>query len=280
MTRLKPLDIEDISAQLDNYDAELSIKTGCTLLGIACHAVETEKNIIQDLIVSVKVGVVSMTCGEGIISGFADAIKNIASHMGFKAFATRHTDISGIAEAIENKADILMMADDNRFVALHLKHHRLIDNSSATGKGYAAGLDLMNNGVKGEKCLVIGCGPVGQSAASALLNFGAIVSVYDINQQRCMNLAEELNRSFDRNIKIESALESALKNYRLLIEATDAANVISEKNITPKTYIAAPGMPLGLNATAYEKVYDRLLHDPLQIGAATMLVSAVIKDLC
>jgi pyrrolysine biosynthesis protein PylD len=279
VTRLKSLDIESISAQLDNYDAELRIKTGCTLLGLACHAVETEKNIIQDLIVSFKVGVVPTTCGKGIISGFADAIKSIASHMGFKAFTTRHTDISGIAEAIENKADILMMADDNRFVALHLKHHRLIDNSSATGKGYAAGLDLMNKGVKGEKCLVIGCGPVGRSAASALINFGAIVSVYDINQQRCRDLAEELNRSFDRNIKIERTLESALKNYRLLIEATDAANVISDKNITPETYIAAPGMPLGLNAAAYEKVYDRLLHDPLQIGSATMLVSAVIKDL-
>ena len=38
MTRLKTLDIAGISAGLDRYDAELLIKTGCTLRGLACQA--------------------------------------------------------------------------------------------------------------------------------------------------------------------------------------------------------------------------------------------------
>ena len=276
MTRLKSQDIADINARLDRYDAELKVKTGNTLLGIACHAVGIGEKIVQDLTVSAKVGVVPMTCGKGVIAGFAEAVRQIAVHIGFNAFVTRHTDVAGIAEVFENKTDILTMADDNRFVALHLKNYRVIDNTVATGKGFAAGLDLMSGGLKGKSCLVIGCGPVGRNAASALINFGAKVAVYDINQQQCKVVAEQLTRSFDTNIEVETSLEYALRRHRLLIEATNSTNVIGEKDITPETYIAAPGIPLGLSAAAYEKAMDRLLHDPLQIGVAAMLLSVVI----
>jgi pyrrolysine biosynthesis protein PylD len=276
VTRLKSHNIADINAQLGSYDAELKVKTGNTLLGIACHAVGVGKKTAQDLITSIKVGVVPMTCGEGAIEYFADTVRQIAAHIGFNAFVTRHTDTAGIAEAFEKKSDILMIADDNRFVALHLRNYRLIDNTVATGKGFAAGLDLMSGGLKGKSCLVIGCGPVGRNSASALINFGAKVTVYDTNQHRCRVVAEQLNRSSDRNIEVATSLEYALRGHCLFIEATNSTNVISEKDITPETYIAAPGMPLGLNAAAYEKVIDRLLYDPLQIGVATMVVSAVI----
>lgn len=276
MTRLKSQNIADINARLDRYDAELKVKTGNTLLGIACHAVGMGEKIVQDLTASAKVGVVPMTCGKGVIAGFADTVRQIAAHIGFNAFVTRHTDAAGIAEAFENKTNILMMADDNRFVALHLNQYRVIDNAVATGKGFAAGLDLMSGGLKGKRCLVIGCGPVGQNAASALIQFGADVSVYDINQQKCKRVAEQLNRSFNTPIEVETSLEFALSRHRFLVETTNSTNVIDEKDITPETYIAAPGIPLGLSAAAYEKAMDRLLHDPLQIGVAAMLLSAVI----
>jgi len=41
--------------------------------------------------------------------------------------------------------------------------------------------------------------------------------------------------------------------------------------------VAAPGMPLGLTAAAAEKTGLRLLHDPLQIGVATMAVEALAR---
>jgi pyrrolysine biosynthesis protein PylD len=40
------------------------------------------------------------------------------------------------------------------------------------------------------------------------------------------------------------------------------------------TYISAPGMPTGLGAGALKKLSGRYLHDPLQIGVATMIVEA------
>lgn len=46
--------------------------------------------------------------------------------------------------------------------------------------------------------------------------------------------------------------------------------------ITPQTYIAAPGMPLGLTRGAVEKIGDRLFHDPLQTGVAIMAIEATL----
>lgn len=277
MTRLKPHDIANINSELDNYDDQLRYKTGSTLRGIACHAVGVEEKAIQDMIAPVKVGVISMTCGEGVISGFADTVGQIVAHIGFNTFVTRHTDVAGLAEAFEKKPDILILADDDRFVAIHIRHYRVIDNAVATGQGFAAGLDLMVGGLTGKRVLVIGCGQVGQNAVTALLNYDARISVYDINQHRCNDFAEQLKRSLNADIVVENSLKRALNEHRLFIEATNSMNIISENEITPETYIAAPGIPLGLSPTAYVKVMDRLLHDPLQIGVATMAVSAAIQ---
>jgi hypothetical protein len=45
--------------------------------------------------------------------------------------------------------------------------------------------------------------------------------------------------------------------------------------ITARTYIAAPGVPLGLTAAAAVKAAPRLLHDRLQIGVAAMAVASL-----
>ncbi len=50
MTRLKTLDIAKISAELDQYDKELLVKTGCNLRGIAFRSAGVEEKTAQDLI--------------------------------------------------------------------------------------------------------------------------------------------------------------------------------------------------------------------------------------
>lgn len=270
MTRLMSQDIMDISVSLHRFDTELQEKTGRTLLGIACHAAGTEERLAKDFIPSVRIGVIPMTCGQGLIEGFAEAVESILAHIGFKAFVTQNTDVSGIAETFENNADIIMLADDRRFVALILKSCCVIDNAVATGKGFTAGLDLMAGGLKGQEVLVIGCGPVGQNAAEALIHLGAKVSAYDINQKRCRNLAEQISRSHEVGMVIETSLEHALNNHRFVIEATNSADVICGKDIGSETLIAAPGMPLGITMAAYRESKARILHDPLQTGVATM----------
>ena len=275
MTRLKTDDVINIAASMAEYEVELTAKTGLTLRGIACHAAGVREDDIETILENVSVGVIPISSGEGIISGFCESVKDIVIHLGCRAFITQTADVAGLVEAFEKTTDILMFADDNRFVALHTRYRRIIDNSVATGQGFAAGLDLMAGGLKDGNTLVIGCGPVGISAIETLIRAGARVSVYDIDQDRCRAVAESLGQRLNSKISSQSDFEAALANSRFIIDATPVANIIHDRHITPETYIGAPGVPIGLTDDAYSKISDRILHDPLQIGVATMLVSAL-----
>jgi len=275
MTRLRSTDIAGISARLSEYDEELLAKTGRTLTGLACYAVGLGEEEIAAVMANVRIGVVPIGWGLGLIGGFSETTRDILKHIGFQAFITDGSNVSGLAEALEKRADIIFLSDDDHFVALNVECRRVVDNAEATGKGFAAGLNLMSGGLQGQETLVIGCGPVGTSAAMTLADYGALISVYDIEPSRSRQLARALDRKQNIKIRIESDLCRALSKHRFWVEATNSADIIRAKDLSPTTYIAAPGMPLGLNPAARKKVSQRLLHDPLQIGVATMGMAAL-----
>ena len=101
---------------------------------------------------------------------------------------------------------------------------------------------------------MLGAGPVGRSAAQTLLFQGAAVSIYDINRQLCLDLKQ------------------ALSAHLYVIDATPMPDFIHADCISQDTIVAAPGVPIGLTAEALKKIDNRLLHDRLQIGLATMLM--------
>ena len=274
MTRLITKDISNIAANLKNYDSELVARTGCSLSGIACRAAEIDEAQIKNLLPEIRGGVIPISSGEGVIGGFAEAVLNILLHMGAKAFVTRTTDVAGIAESFEKKADIVMLADDERFVALHIRSRSIADNAVCTGKAFATGLSLMAGGLKGREVLVIGCGPVGRSAAKTLIRMGSRVSVSDIHIEPLMEWVETLGQATDQKIQIVKALDPALQQHQFIIDASPARDIIHAQHITPQTYVSAPGFPCGLDAEAQAKLSNRLLQDPLELGVATMLVSA------
>jgi pyrrolysine biosynthesis protein PylD len=74
---------------------------------------------------------------------------------------------------------------------------------------------------------------------------------------------------------VERDLEEALRRHSIFFDASPAADIIRSEHIQPQTLIAAPGIPLGCTTEAYGLVKDRLIHDPLQIGVATMLAEVV-----
>ena len=275
MTRLKVSDIKDIASELNRYDNELVQKTGRTLRGIACHALDMEEGSSLSVINSTTLAVVPIQSGQGIIRGFPGTVKEILGHIGFNAFVTGHTDVAGIAEAVEKNASVILMADDQRFVALNIKSGHMSDNAEATAKGFIAGLDLMVGGLAGQKVFVIGCGPVGSYSVLAALHRGAELSVFDIRTEQSRFLAGHVKALTNRAITIEKSLEHGLHNHRLLVDAGSAAGIIDETVVTPGTYIAAPGMPLGLTPEALQKVSGRLLHDPLQLGTAVMALGEI-----
>ncbi len=176
MTRLTPENIDTLSNQIADFDEELLLQTGQDMLGIACHGAGISKKTIQNSIKGLNIAAVTLSSGLGQIRGFAQTIGDILTHIGFNAFVPGETDAAGFARAIEKETDIIFMADDNRYIAVNLKKCRLIDNAGATGNIFAAALDLMARGLKGQRVLVIGCGPVGIAAADTLISFGAHVA--------------------------------------------------------------------------------------------------------
>jgi pyrrolysine biosynthesis protein PylD len=275
MTRLKVADIKDIEKQLQQYDDELLRKTGRRLAGIACHAVGVREEEIRRIFSLTSAAVVPITGGRGVISGFSHTVKAILEFIGIGAFVTTQTDVAGTAEAFEKETHLLFMADDHRFVAFNLKNRFVVDNAVATGKGFAAGLDLLSGGLPGKKVLVLGCGPVGFAAVTHLLGLGAGVSVHDIVPERSRELSDKITAQLNETVNIEEGLKQALSKHRFIIDATNAAGIITEDLITPRTFIAAPGMPLGLTPGAETRISGRLLHDPLQIGVAVMAAEAI-----
>lgn len=279
MTRLQSADIAGVSARLNDYDEELLAKTGRTLRGLACYAVGLSEEDITAAMANVRIGVVPVGWGKGVIGGFSETTRDILKHLGFQAFITKDANVSGLAEALEQSADIIFLSDDDHFMALNAECRRVVENAEATGKGFAAGLNLMTGGLQGQETLVIGCGPVGTSAALTLADYGALISVYDIEPSRSHQLASDLGRLKKLKIGIEPDLTQALSKHSILVEATNSADTIHSKDLANTTYIAAPGMPLGLNPAAKKKVFARLLHDPLQIGVATMGLAALTQIL-
>jgi len=95
----------------------------------------------------------------------------------------------------------------------------------------------------------------------------------------CTSSLTEVNKHlikyFDEKMRVERELNAALENHRRLIDASPADNIIAEHHIFQDSVICAPGVPHGLSPRALGKISHRFIHDPLQIGVATMIVDAV-----
>ena len=274
MTRLRTEDIKHIPRELKAYDQQLLNKTGTTLKGIALHTIGLSDYEFEEIVKSFNICVIPLTCGQGVINRFSATVSGIISHLGFHSLVAQDTDAAGIAEAFEQKSDIILLADDNRFVAINVHTKYVSDNIEMTAKGFVAGLDLMAGGLKGENALVIGCGPLGSYAAKALVKMGVLVSVCDIHPQRTSTLQKEIADELKTIIQIDNSWSSTSGKYQYIIDTTPAADFIDASVITPDTYVAVPGVPCGLSSEARNKLSNRYLHDPLQIGVATMVIDA------
>ena len=269
MTRLTSELVESIRAGLSEYDNELLKKTGRTLRQVACRAAGVREAEMRDSIGATLVGVVPVTSGEGTIEGFCSAVESIVTYLEAPSFITRLTDVAGLAEAIERGADLVFLADDDRFIVIDFLSQKVVDNSEATARGYVAALEFLAGKLENRAVLVIGAGRVGRKALVALKESGARAAVYDPDHKKIEALENK------DAVVLEQDLDRALEKYSLLFDASPAPGIIQERHIKPDTAIAACGIPLGLSPGFLALVRDRLIHDPLQIGVATMLIMAI-----
>lgn len=262
MSRLVREDIEHISREIKNYDAHFFKQTGKTMAQTACYALGREECAANK-----KVAVIPVTSGLGTIEFFSESVCAILKHIGADAFITEKTDVAGLQEAYLKDSDMVFMADDDVCAAFSLKSGAVSDNGEATGIAFAAALELaMDRG--NARVLVLGCGPVGGSAALYLAKKGIKVDLYDIQQEKSDKFRKEDNIS----VLTENP---NLNDYIYVLDATPNENWISENMVCKSSIYSAPGMPLSLADEAVKKV--ELIHNPLELGIITMYYDCVFK---
>jgi len=208
----------------------------------------------------VRVAVIPVTVGQGVIGGFANSIAAIIRHAGFNAFVTEATDVNGMYEAYANGADIIFMADDKRYAAFDVNTTRRAScNNNATALGFVTALDAMcPGGISGKNVLVMGCGIIGRLSAAELLKKNAFPIFYDKP-----TVAEKIHSCISNPNDISS--------FRYILDATNEGGWLSNDMLHKEVYISAPGVPLSLDENALARHGERLVHDVLHIGTLTML---------
>jgi len=262
MTRLVEDWIKDIDVTIKEYESDLRFKTGLDFVALASAASGVARERIELTAKNSRVGVIPITAGQGIIGYFAESVAAILQCMNFDAFVTACTDVAGIYEAHQKGAKILFFADEDRFLAVNLERNIVAENDQATARGYVAALEAATGNLKDQEVLVIGCGPVGRAVLSNLKQKGAHPVAYDKDKNVLTSLASE-------GLKIVSDV-AIIAKYRLVVDATPEGGWIHKGMLHPEAWIVTPGVPLSLDPEAYAYYKQRVIHDPLHIGVATM----------
>ncbi len=272
MTRLIAADIEIIARDLTAHDRRLERTLGADLKTLALEAAAgAAKGLdVPKALSMIRTASVPVNGGLGEIAGFAETVAAITRHMGMDAFVTESSDVAGLAESFERGADLIFLSDDDRFVALCPGRRRIVDNIQATAVGFAAGLERMAGGLVDRQVLILGCGPLGCAAAGILTEMGARIGLCDVDESRSRGLSEQIQSTTDCTPLMVPARCPGLGDWPLIYDATNAAGLIDVDDLAPDALVAAPGMPCGVTARARAILGVRLLHDPLQIGVATM----------
>lgn len=264
MTRLRTSDIGDIGSGLARHDHYLVSVTGLSLAALGRRAAggESASDATTPLFC-----VVPVASGQGLVPRFTETVRDILVHIGFEAVVSPQHDEQGLAYARRIGAGVTLWADDTRFVAETGGGHG-IDNTEATARAYVTGLELMANGLSDKPVLLLGCGRLGSAMADGLRERGARLTVHDPVVSRAQMLAARTGAV------LASSPEQALLAHDLIVDATNAAAVIRSQHVSSRTLVSAPGMPCGVTPAAAGLLSDRLLHDPLQLGVATMAFMA------
>lgn len=284
MTRLIAEQVLSLPEKIKEFDRELIKKTGSSLKDLALEAAgfDTAATQLNNPAAAPlnpaahPVAVIPVTAGEGTIKGFSEALCAIAAYLGFPAFITAASDVSGLVEAYQSNATIALMADDHLYAAINLKTRRVAGNDEATAKGYTVALKKMAGGLAGKEVLLIGLGPLGTAAAQALLQEGAGLILYDLIREKEAALLKSCANAEQQRITTGLSLEQALLRTNLIFDASPGEAFIPDALLPAGAIISAPGLPLGLDATAAQKFADHLIHEPLQIGTAVMLFQVLL----
>jgi 3-methylornithyl-N6-L-lysine dehydrogenase len=259
MALLTPKDLINIERQLQEADSTVRRVTGLDIKGV-CEALYGTSPRHE------KVGIVPITSGNGVIGDFSCSLQAITQYFGFESFVTGTSDVSGYYEAVQNDADIILMADDYTFIAHNLKNGKIANNQPCTGIIYA---EIASRYLKTDSkdVLVIGLGKVGFPGAAHLVNKDFEVYGYDADKSILEKAVSSLG--------ITPLDPRRPKKFSMIFEATPFADTITETLLSENCVVSTPGIPCAIPNALQEKYKVELVMEPLGIGTVSMLYSVL-----
>lgn len=268
MTRLCGKDLAGQADGWEAYAARLRRNVGCGLDELCARALDLPPDAVRRSLAAVRVGVVPVSSGEGCIPGFAELLAATARALG-SAAVVLPPDEEGFAQARAGACDILLWADDDTYLAEHVRSGAYAENGWATGRGFAAALCGMAERYACERrALVLGAGPVGMSAAAWLAGHGFAVTLCDTVQGRAQACAAQIPQCRG----IMPAELDGLSPFACLLDAAPTDVCFPVRHLAPGACISAPCVPCPWEGCAPQP--ERFWHDPLQLGTAVMLAAA------
>ncbi|MBR4202338.1 MAG: 3-methylornithyl-N6-L-lysine dehydrogenase PylD [Candidatus Methanomethylophilaceae archaeon] len=264
MTRLTPDLIEGVPDDTLDLDSKLMNMCGKTVKQLALEGAGVDHDVDFS---KVRVAVIPITSGMGVISGFSQSVNAIVNRLGMQSHVTDGTDVNGFDQAINDHVDLIMMADDAKFVAYNVHTAATTNNSWGTAMGYAVALKNAAKGVEGKDVLVIGAGLVGTEAVQILKGWGANVSVTDIKFDKAKVLEDKFG------VKALENVEDALASHKYILNAAPA--IFPGRLIQEGAVISTPGVPHYFDEEGRKKA-KAIIHDPLEIGTAMMAVNSAL----
>ena len=263
MTRLTPDLIEGVPDDAISLDSILTENTGHTMKSLALIAAGLpEDTDLSDITASV----IPITSGMGIIGGFSKSVDAILKRLGIKSHVTEATDVLGMSQALDSDDDLVFMADDSMFIAFNVRERKYITNFYGTALGYATVLDQASGGIAGKKALVIGAGFVGSRAARILKGMGADVCITDKICDKGQAVAKEIGVDYSCDV------EGSISSHTYILNAAPA--IFPGRLFREGAVISTPGVPHYFDDEARRKA-SCIIHDPLEIGVATMAACSV-----
>jgi pyrrolysine biosynthesis protein PylD len=265
MTRLVEDDVRGLMTDLAGFDARLRRVAGIGLSQAASLAWDEAPD--RELLQGVRMAAVPISQGEGFIPYFSQCNVAILRFLGADAFVTELPDVRGLQQAADSGAEVVFLADDERFIALNIRSGACADDDPCTARAYVAALEAGAGGFSGRPLCLLGYGLVGRYAAARLAERGAEVLVVEPDAARGAAAAGQGHRVL--------ALADALAAADLLFDATPAADVVDAEWVTPGSIAAVPGLPSAFTAAAQAALGERHIHEPLALGVAAMAVDAL-----
>jgi len=269
MSRLTTEGIRDLEQTAPDWDRTLRERTGLGYIELAARVSGRGENEIRFAAETMKIAAVPITRGLGVIGRFSESVAAILKTMGFETFVTNRADVDGLYEASLRGANIVLLADDARYIALNLQSGRIADNNIATVAGYMQVLRSMSGGLRGRSAVVLGYGVIGRLFAENLMQAGAKVAVYERNiALRETVEGDGLTWIYDSD---SPSPQNVLLNYDLVADATNEGDWLKAENLCEHALIVAPGVPLSFDDASANKLGNRCVHDLLEIGTVSML---------